>query len=308
MAWLRCIFLSFTLTLLFGSKVFAQPVQKMTPEIKQLLNNYYFSIETADQQKALTTLTALIAADSTFSPYYAARASVNIYRNHSDTASIIDDLSKAIQYDTANTTYYKNRAKYLWQSGREVNLAAAVSDYYTILKVDTFYLEAYENLYTYYTTSNARSKQTARKIEKSAQNALSLEVQNNPFTAESYYRLSKTYCLRTVDNFPKRNLKKALAANTRAIALDSTVSKYRYDRAMLYYFNKKDYEAAISDLDNLIANFPSSSAYYYKASCLIKLKRTEDALAIIELGLLQFPADLSLIMLKNEIYNKYIEQ
>lgn len=308
MTWLRCIFLSFTLMLLLGSKVFAQPVQKMTPEIKELLNSYYFSIETADQQMALTALTALIAADSTFSPYYAARASVNIYRKHSDTSSIIQDLSKAIQFDSENTTYYKNRAKYLWQTGREVNMAAAASDYHTILKVDTFYLEAYENLYYYYTTSSERSKQTARKIEKSAQNALSLEVENNPFTAESYYRLSKTYCLRPLDNFPKRHLKKALAANSRAIALDSTVSKYRFDRAMLYYLNKKDYHSAISDLDYLIANYPSSSAYYFKAFCLQKLNRTEDALAIIELGLLQFPADLSLIMLKNEIYNKYIGQ
>ncbi len=304
MAGLRCIL--FVLVFLFCSlsKVTAQPVQKMTPEIKQLLNNYYFSIETADPQKALTALTALIAADSTYSPYYAARASVNIYRESADTALILYDLSQAVNYDVANIIYYKQRANYNWKLSTESSMRAAANDYQSILKVDTFYLEAYKNLYAYYTVVDYKSGRTARKIEKSAQKALKSEVYSNPFKAESHFRLGQTYLLRTSDNLSKSNINNAIAAYSMAISLDSLNTTYLFERALLLYRFKKDYTAAISDLSTIIELKPDGSAFYYKAMCYKMMEKFEDALAVIEAGLLKFPNDDSLKMAKNEIYFK----
>ena len=293
-----------SLFFLIGSldKIAAQPVQKMTPEIKQLLNNYYFSIESADQQKALITLTALIEADSTYAPYYAARASVSIYSGFTDTAFTLNDLSQAVKYDASNITYYKQRANYNWKLATESNLHAAASDYAIILKTDTFYLEAYQNLYTFYTVVEFKSGRTARKIEKSAQKALKMEVYANPFVAESYFRLGHTYLLRTSENVTKSAVNKAIAAFGKAIAIDSINTKYLFERSLLLYRFKKDYNAAISDLNKVISLKPDASAYYYKAICLKMMHKTEDALAVIEAGLKQFPNDDSLNIAKNEIY------
>lgn len=292
--WILVCFIAFS-----AFKSVAQPVQKLTPEIKTLLNEYYFAVEAVDQVKALEALGKLIAADSAYAPYYSARASIYLYRNDPDTLQIIRDLSMAIRLDSSNVTYYKQRATLNWKSATTESKKLALSDYQYILTQDTFYIEAYQNQFDYYLSSKPRK---SRRIQKQGIKTMQTNAGNNPYTADAWYYLGRIYDINASNHKWHNYDENAYEAYCKAISLDSIKSDYRFFRGVKNYTYKQDYLACIKDMEHVLFFKNEVQAYYYKALCFQNLNQPELAVAAIEIGLLYYPENVLLLTEKVALY------
>lgn len=292
--WILVCFIAFS-TFQAG----AQPIQKLTPEIKTLLNEYYFAVEAVDQEKALLALGKLIAADSGYAPYYSARASIYLYRNDPDTAQIIRDLSTAIRLDSTNVTYYKQRATLNWKAATAESKKLALSDYKFILTQDTFYIEAYQHQYDYYLPLKPGK---AKRIQRSGIKTMKENVNAKPYTPDAWYYLGRMYDINAASPRKHHFDEEAYAAYCKAIALDSINSDYHFYRGIKNCTYKQDYLGCINDMEHVLFFKNEVQAYYYKALAYQQLKQPEMAVAAIEIGLLYYPENELLLKQKEQLY------
>lgn len=297
----RQILLLLTAVLLFCGTTFSQPVQKLTPEIKKWLNAYYDAQETSDAAKGIAALTELIAADPHYAPYYSARASIRIYQKDTSIQRIIDDLSAAIENDSNNIEYYKNRANYYFSLAGETFAMAGARDCNKILSLDSTYFTAYQQLHTFYISRDAKA---ASAVRWQSQTEMQKLVEKDSMQAENWFHLAQAYSLQEDAYESKANKDRALNYYSRAIELDSTQYKYYWERAMKYYWYKKDYASCLKDIQRILQLNSVYIYYEYESLCYEKLGKKSLALEAVNTGLNIYPGQPNLLEQKSHLEKK----
>lgn len=275
----------------------AQSVQLMTPQIKQQLTAYYDALETADTQKALDALNALIRSDPSYANYYGARASVMEVIPGSSPDSILADLNRAIQLDSSLLQWVSKRAAFCLDRGTDKLKVRAMKDLLSLCQRDSITLSYRLDLLPI--LINMDSMQSSAIYQEALKIAYQ-QVTEAPGQAESWFALARVYC-----NIPapmeEEDIRLALGYLNKALNLDPARWEYAKLRAELYANELHNLDAAIEDYKYVITLAPTPSAYESLALLYAASGQKQQAVTTVKDGLVLFPGSYALDALKRKL-------
>lgn len=275
----------------------AQSVQLMTPQIRQHLNMYYDALETADAQKALQALNALIAADPNYPHYYGARASVLETLPGVSPDSILADLEKAVRADTTLDQWLIKRAHYCLEAGTDQRKFQAVTDLLDLCRRDSSSLAHRMALLPVIRSSDP---QAFARLHQEAIALAYLQITESPGVADHWYTLASLYAIDKA-HMQEEDVLLALGYLEKALSLDPGKWAYAQLRAELYADVLHNYIAAIEDFRYVITLAPSPNAYASLAQVYASSGQKKEAMAIVQEGLTLFPGSYVLQSAKRRI-------
>ena len=275
----------------------AQSVQLMTPQIRQHLNTYYDALETADAQKALEALNALIAADPNYPHYYGARASVLETLPGVTPDSILAELDKAIHADTTLDQWLIKRANYCLAAGTDRRKFQAVNDLLELCHRDSTSLAHRMALLPVVRLSDP---QVFANLHQEAIALAYLQITETPNVADHWYTLASLYAMDKED-MQEEDVLLALGYLEKALSLDPGKWAYAQLRAELYADVLHNYIAAIEDYRYVITLAPSPNAYASLAQVYASSGQKKEAMTIVQEGLILFPGSYILQSVKRSI-------
>lgn len=289
----------FLYVLLFGIyfTVSGQSVQKQTPEIQVQLNAYYDALERADPQKALNALNQLIILDPEFPHYYGARASVLENMNDIPIDSILSDLNKAIQLDSANSIWRIHRLDLLLSAETDGMRYQAMEDIRSMIDRDTIDIDYYLAYLNYAAICDTTSIPSihAQAIELAFQ-----QLTAQPNEASKWYQLAQVYAA-VPAAIDAEKLMQIISAIDKAIELDPANQQYYIFRGDIRSMYTTDYQLAAADYDAASKLSSSSKLYQHWAMTLIKSENKAEAKRIIQTGLLLYPGNYALQALRKQL-------